>query len=76
MLEALEDPGHERHAETLEWLGENFNPNAFDAEQLEADVAALAKRSGKKTLPQKTATRLTRGPHRRVTVESTSGRRA
>jgi hypothetical protein len=29
MLEALEDPGHERHDETLEWLGEDFNLNAF-----------------------------------------------
>jgi hypothetical protein len=26
MLEALEDPGQERHAETLEWLSEDFSP--------------------------------------------------
>jgi hypothetical protein len=25
MLEALADPKHERHAETLEWLGEDFD---------------------------------------------------
>jgi hypothetical protein len=48
MLEALEDPGHESHAETLEWLGEEFDPHAFDAEQLKADVAALAKRWSRK----------------------------
>ncbi len=53
MLEALEDPGHERHAETLEWLGEDFNPNAFDAERLKADVAALAKRWERKPSPKK-----------------------
>jgi hypothetical protein len=48
MLEALEDPGHERHAEALEWLGEDFDPNAFDAEPLKADVATLAKRWARK----------------------------
>ena len=69
-LEALEDPGHERYAETLEWLGEDFNPNAFDAEQLEGRRRRPRKTLGKKTLPQKTATRLTRGPHRRVTNKS------
>jgi len=53
MLEALEDPGHERHAETLEWLGEDFNPNAFDAERLKADVAALARRWERKPSPKK-----------------------
>jgi hypothetical protein len=68
MLEALEDPGHERHAETLERLGEDFDPHAFDAERLKADVAALA--MGKKTCRQKAATCLTRGPHRRVTMIS------
>ena len=65
MLEALEDPGHERHAETLEWLGEDFDPNAFDAERLKADVAALAKR-WTKTLRQEDAIRLRRGLHRRL----------
>ena len=53
MLEALADPKHERHAETLEWLGEDFDPNAFDAETLKADVAALAKRWAKKPSAKK-----------------------
>ena len=48
MLEALEDPGHERRAEILEWLGEDFDPNSFDAEPLKMEVAALAKRWAKK----------------------------
>jgi Plasmid pRiA4b ORF-3-like protein len=54
MLEALEDPGHERHAETLEWLGEDFDPNALNAEPLKADVAALAKRWTKGPSAKKT----------------------
>ena len=54
MLEALEDPGHERHAEILEWLGEDFDPNAFDAEPLKADVAALAKRWTNRSSAKKT----------------------
>lgn len=43
LLEALKDPEHERHAEMLEWLGTEFDPNAIDAEALAADVEALAK---------------------------------
>jgi hypothetical protein len=53
MLEALEDPGHERHAETLEWQGEDFDPNPFDAEQLKADVGALGKRWARKPAARK-----------------------
>jgi hypothetical protein len=53
MLEALEDPGHESHAETREWLGEDFDPKALDAEQLKADVAALAKRWARKPVAKK-----------------------
>jgi hypothetical protein len=45
MLEAVEDPGHESHAETLEWLGEDFDPHAFDAEQLKADVRTVSFRA-------------------------------
>ncbi len=53
MLEALEDPGHERHAETLQGLGEDFDPLAFDAERLKADVAILAKHWSRKTTAKK-----------------------
>ena len=28
-LEALEDPAHPEHAEMLEWIGGNFDPEAF-----------------------------------------------
>jgi hypothetical protein len=53
-LEALDDPDLvESHAEMREWLGEDFDPNAFDAEPLKADVAALAKRCARKTSAKK-----------------------
>lgn len=32
MLEILKDPGHEQYEETLEWVGETFNPEFFDIE--------------------------------------------
>jgi Plasmid pRiA4b ORF-3-like protein len=43
LLAAIKDPKHERHAELTEWIGEDFNPEADDADSLIAEVAALAK---------------------------------
>jgi hypothetical protein len=34
LIEALEDPDHERHAELREWVGGDFDPQQFDAELL------------------------------------------
>jgi hypothetical protein len=34
MLEALKDTGHEQHEETLEWIGEEFDPELFDKEMV------------------------------------------
>jgi hypothetical protein len=53
MLEAIGDKTHERHDEIREWLGEDFDPKAFDPESLKADVAALAKRWSRKTAAKK-----------------------
>ena len=53
MLEALADPEHESHVEIREWLGEDFDPNTFDAEPLKAEVTALAKRWSRKPTPKK-----------------------
>ena len=39
MLEAIADPGHERHEEVGEWLGA-FDPEAFSVEAAEARVRA------------------------------------
>jgi hypothetical protein len=43
LLEAIKDPKHERHAEFTEWIGDDFDPDADDAEGLAAQVATLAK---------------------------------
>ena len=29
-LDAVRDPGHEQHADMLEWAGGSFDPDAFD----------------------------------------------
>jgi hypothetical protein len=43
LLEAIKDPKHERHAEFTEWVGDDFDPDADDAEGLAAQVTTLAK---------------------------------
>ena len=53
MLNALAGPAHERHAEMHEWLGDGFDPHAFDAEPLSANVAALAKRWSRRPAAKK-----------------------
>ena len=53
MLEALADPAHERHAEIREWVGDDFDPHAFDAEPLRDNVAALVKRWSRKPAAKK-----------------------
>ena len=37
---AFRDPKHPDHQETVDWLGEDFDPDNLDMEQLRADVAA------------------------------------
>ena len=34
LLEALADPGHERHDELREWVGPYFDPEAFDIDEV------------------------------------------
>lgn len=53
MLEAIGDEKHERHAEIRDWLGEDFDPKAFDPEPLTAQVAALAKLWSRKPAAKK-----------------------
>jgi Plasmid pRiA4b ORF-3-like protein len=48
-IEAINDPKHERHAELTEWIGDDFDPDAADAEWLTSRVAALAKPSSGKS---------------------------
>jgi hypothetical protein len=44
LLEVLADPGNEEHEERLEWLGGEFDPEAFDLEETNRRLAALGKR--------------------------------
>jgi len=45
MLKALQDPSHESHDEYIEWLGEGFDPQAFDLDQVNAALAEWRKRA-------------------------------
>jgi hypothetical protein len=36
LLEALSDPDHEEHEESLEWLGEEFDPEEFEPKAVNA----------------------------------------
>jgi hypothetical protein len=44
-LDAIADPNHQEHAERLQWIGRNFDPNDVDAETLAQAVHGLAKKS-------------------------------
>ena len=44
LLEALDDPSHQRRSEFKEWLADDFNPHVVDVDRLSEDVADLAKR--------------------------------
>jgi hypothetical protein len=48
-LDAIKDPKHERHAELSEWIGDEFDPDADNAEWLTTEVAALAKAWSRKS---------------------------
>ncbi len=41
MLEAIKDPKHEGHASALEWLGEDFDPEAFDLAATNRDLSPV-----------------------------------
>ena len=46
MIEAISDPDHERHEELSEWLGGEFDPEAFDLEEVNAILARWRKADG------------------------------
>jgi hypothetical protein len=48
LLEAINDPKHERHAEISDWIEDDFDPNVVNTEGLAEAVAALAKRWSRK----------------------------
>jgi hypothetical protein len=40
---AIQDPTHESHEDQLEWIGGEFDPEAFDVETVNEALAGLAK---------------------------------
>lgn len=40
-LEAIRDPKHEQHGEMLEWIGGEFDPEAFDLQAVNKQLAEL-----------------------------------
>lgn len=40
LLESLKDPQHPEYEENREWLGEDFDPDAFDLDEVNAQLAA------------------------------------
>jgi hypothetical protein len=52
-LDAIADPNHQEHAERLQWIGRNFDPNDVDAEALAQAVHGLAKKSTRRPSARK-----------------------
>jgi hypothetical protein len=46
LLEAIQNPKHERHKELLEWVGEEYDPEGFSTEEVNRAL------SGKKRRPK------------------------
>jgi len=44
LLELLADPAHPNHDETIDWVGEDFDPAYFDPENVNAVLARLRPR--------------------------------
>lgn len=41
LLEALADPKHEMHDDMIEWIGEEFDPEAFEIEEVNDELRSL-----------------------------------
>jgi hypothetical protein len=47
LLEAIRDPEHKEHHELLDWLGGNFDPDAFSVDEVNRRLAPLQRRRSK-----------------------------
>lgn len=47
-LEKLQDPDHEEHADALEWVGEGFDPEAFDLDEANKGLFYARRRLGRR----------------------------
>ena len=45
-LDAIADPAHEQHDELLDWIGGRFDPEQFDAAEVDEILATFPGRSG------------------------------
>ena len=45
LIEAIADPDHERHEEISEWVGEDFDPQAFSVENVNRMLSPARRRS-------------------------------
>jgi pRiA4b ORF-3-like protein len=43
LVEALADPNHERHEEMLDWIGDDFDPQAFSVDKVNKMLAPLSR---------------------------------
>jgi hypothetical protein len=43
LVDALADPNHERHEEVLEWIGDDFNSQAFSVDEVNQMLAPLSR---------------------------------
>jgi hypothetical protein len=53
----LKDPTHPEYEEMSEWIGSEFDPEAFDLEAINKQLARLAQPKAKKTSAKKAANR-------------------
>jgi hypothetical protein len=44
LLEAIKNPNHPEHAEHLEWVGDDFDPDAFDVDEINGLLRAVGAR--------------------------------
>jgi len=47
LLEAIGDPEHDEHGDLLEWLGDDFDPEAFSVDEVNRRLAPLHRRRSK-----------------------------
>jgi Plasmid pRiA4b ORF-3-like protein len=43
LVEVLNDPNHKRHQEMLDWIGDDFDPQAFSVDQVNRMLAPLSR---------------------------------
>lgn len=47
LLEAISDPGHDEHEDLKDWLGDDFDPEAFSVDEVNRHLAPLQRRRSK-----------------------------